>query len=175
MEAGEIVTTEDKKSAIAGARSAASVAEVEAAAAPTRRNLLFHDKSARRIALRPAGALLSPEESLAGVIGLLGAGACLAPWLAHGWLWFVLIATTVALLACYDALALWLSREECAPVLLLPEKGLRGREGQTLQVPLALAGSGRRQLCSEVRVAIMPATQESEAAIRVESEPQWLK
>src|SRR5439155_16853291 len=34
---------------------------------------------------------------------------------------------------------------------------------------------GRRRLCGEVRVGIMPATQESEAAIRVKREPQRLK
>ena len=169
------MTAGDKKSAGVGSRSAAIVAKVEATAAPTRRNPLSRDKSAQRIALRPAGTLFSPEESLAWVIGVLGVGACIAPWLARGWLWFGLIVTTVALLACYDALALWLTREECAPVLLPPEKGLRGREGQTIQVPLALTGSGRRRMCSEVRVGIMPATEESETAIRVKSDPQRLK
>jgi len=78
------------------------------------------------------------------------------------------------LLVCCDAIALWLSRREGAPVLLPPENGLRGREGQTIQVPLALAGPGRRP-CHDVRVGIMPATQESEAAIRVKREPQRLK
>src|SRR5882762_8985346 len=138
------MTAGDKKSAGVGSRSAAIVAEVEATAAPTRSNPLSRDKSAQRMALLPAGAQFSPEESLAWVIGVLGVGACIAPWLARGWLWFGLIVTTVALLACYDALTLWLTREECAPVLL-PEKGLRGREGQTIQVPLALTGSGQRK------------------------------
>src|SRR5438094_315300 len=74
-----------------------------------------------------------------------------------------------------DSLALWLSREEGAPVLLPPEKGLCGREGQTIQVPFALTGSGRRRESREVRVGIMPATRESEDAIRVNGEPQRLK
>ena len=131
--------------------------------------------SRQRIALQPAGKLFSPAGSLVWMIGLLGVMACITPWIAGGWVWFELIATTVALVAAYDALTLWLTREECAPVLLRPEKGLRGREGQTMQVPLALTGSGRRRLRSEVRVAVMPATPESETAIRVKSEPQELK
>src|SRR5258708_14437116 len=44
-----------------------------------------------------------------------------------------------------------------------------------MQIPLALTGSGRRRLRSEVGVAIMPATAESETAFRVKSDPQWLK
>jgi uncharacterized protein (DUF58 family) len=175
MEAGEMMTAGHKESAGAGVRAEPSTAEVETTAASTRRSPLSRDKSAQRIALRPAGTQFSPEESLAWMIGVLGVGACIAPWLARGWLWFELIATTVVLLACYDALALWLAREECAPVLLPLEKGLRGREGQTIQVPLVLTGSGRRRMGSEVRVGIMPATQESETAIRVKSEPQQLK
>lgn len=133
------------------------------------------EKPARRIALPPAGTLFSPKESLAGVIGVLGAGACLAPWFAHGWRWFELLLAAVALLACFDGLALLLARQECAPVLLLPETGFRGREGQIVQVPFALTGSGRRRMYSEVRVGIMPATQEGEAAVRVDSETQRLK
>jgi uncharacterized protein (DUF58 family) len=175
METGEIMTGVNKKSAGVGTPGAAIVVEAEPTAAPTRRNPLSRENSARQIALRPAGTLFSPKGSLAWLIGLLGVGACIAPWLSRGWLWFELIATAAASLACYDALALWLSREECTPVLLLPEKGLRGREGQTIQVPLALTGSGQRRLYGEVRVAMMPATQESEAAIRVTSDPQRLK
>ena len=52
------------------------------------------------------------------------------------------------------------------------EKGLRGCEGQSIQIPLALAGSGRRRLSRVVRVAIMAATRESETAISVKSGPQ---
>jgi len=149
------------------------VAEVQAPTGPARRNPLLRGESAQRVALRPVRALFSPEGSLAWVIGLLGVGACIVPWLSRGWLWFELTAMAAVLLACYDALALWRSREECAPVLLLPEKGLRGREGQTMQIPLALTGSGRFR--GEVRVAMMPATQESEAAFRVKSDSERLK
>jgi uncharacterized protein (DUF58 family) len=108
-------------------------------------------------------------------MGVLGVWACIVPWFAHGWLWFGLIATPVALLACYDAFALWLTGDEGAPILLLQEKGFRGCEGQTIQVPLALTGSGRRRLRHDIRVAIMPATQDSDTAFRVKSEPQRLK
>ena len=106
---------------------------------------------------------------------MLGVWACIVPWFAHGWLWFGLIATPAALLAFYDAFALWLTREECAPVLLRHEKGFRGCEGQTIQLPFALTGSGRRWLRNEIRAAIMPATQDSETAFRVKSDPQRLK
>jgi uncharacterized protein (DUF58 family) len=157
-----------------GARGAPIVAEADATAEPARRNLQSRDRPAPPIALRPAGLLFSPAESLAWVTGLLGVGACIAPWLARGWFWFEVIGTTAVLLGCYDALALWLTRAECAPVLLPSEKGLRGREGQTMQVPLALTGSGRRP-CREIRVALMSATQESETAIRVKNDPQRLK
>ncbi len=101
--------------------------------------------------------------------------ACVVPWFSHGWLWLGLIATPVVLLACYDAFALWLTREEFSPVLLRPEKGLRGCEGQTIKVPLALNGSGRRWLPYDIRAAVMPATEDSETAFRVKSEPQRLK
>src|SRR5262249_33986037 len=109
------------------------------------------------------------------MIGLLAVGASIAPWIAHGWLCFGLIFTTVVLLVSYDGLTLWFVRREYAPVLLLPEKGLRGGEGQIIQIPLALTSSGRRPLRSEVRVAIMPATAESETAIQIKGDPQWLK
>jgi len=108
------------------------------------------------------------------ITGLLGVGACIVPWFARGWLWFELIVTPVALLAGYDAIALWLTREEGAPVFLQPEKGLRGREGETIQVAFGLAGSSRRWLRSDIRVAIMPATEGSESAIRVKTDSQRL-
>jgi uncharacterized protein (DUF58 family) len=151
------------------------VVEIEAAPKVTHRNLRSRDQAARWVACRPAGMLFAPSESLAWVMGLLGVGACIAPWLAHGWLWLDLIAAALALLACYDALALWFARRELAPVLLPLERGLCGREGHSIQVPLALSGSGRYRQSSEVRVAIMPATRESETAIRVRGEPQQLK
>src|SRR6267142_1812495 len=94
--------------------AAPMVAEVEATAGAAR-NLQSRDKSSQQVAFRPAGTLFSPTESLAWVLGLLGVGACVAPWLAYGWLWLELIAGSVVLLACYDALALWRAREEYAP------------------------------------------------------------
>ena len=159
----------------------AVAATFEATAEPARPNPLLAGETSQRTALHPAGSLFSPQESLVWIIGVLGVWACIVPWFAHGWLWFGLIATPVALLACYDAIALWRSREECAPVLLQSEKGLRGREGQTIQVPFALIGSGwrwgsgRSWLRNDIRVAIMPSTQDSETAFRVKSEPQRLK
>jgi uncharacterized protein (DUF58 family) len=87
-----------------------------------------------------------------------------------------LTAGSLVLMACYDAFALWLARCELAPVLLAPEKGLRGREGQTISIPLVLAGSGPRGgIRREVRVAVMPSTLESEAAMGVSGDPQRLK
>ena len=169
------MTAGDRKSAGVGARGAAIAVEAQATAEPPHRNMESRDTPVQRIVLQPVGKLFSPTGSLVWIIGLLGAGACIAPWIARGWLVFELIVTTVALPACFDALALWLAREECAPILLPPGKGLRGRERQTIGVPLALTSSGRRWLRSEVRVAIMPATPESETAIRVKSDPQRLK
>lgn len=132
-------------------------------------------KFVRRIPLCPAGTRFSPEVALAWVMGFLALGACIAPWVPHGWRWFELIVAIAALLACYDGLTLWRARQETAPVLLLPEKGLRGREGQAIQLPLAITGSSQVAPGCEVRVGIMPATPASEVAIRVQSGPQWLK
>jgi uncharacterized protein (DUF58 family) len=168
------MTAGDTKQAGVDVPGPAIAEEVEARAAPTHCDPLVASKFARRIALLPAGTRFSPEVSLAWVMGFLALGACIAPWPRHGWLWFEVTVTTVALLVCYDALALWLTRQEGAPVLLPSEKSLRGREGQTIQVPLALTGAGRRRP-REVRVGIMPATQESEAAMRAQREPQRLK
>ena len=151
------------------------MATVEATAEPARPNPLLGGKTWQRVALLPAGLLFSPQESLVWIIGLLGVGACIVPWFARGWLWFGLFVMPVALLTGYDAIALWLTREEYAPVLLQPEKGLRGREGETIQVAFALAGFVRRRLHKHIRVAIMPATQDSETAIRVKVDSQRLK
>lgn len=168
------MTAGDKRSAGVGA-GASIAAEVHATAEPPRRSLQLLDKPAQRIALQPVGKLFSPTGWLVWIVGLLGGAACVAPWIAHGWSLFSLMVTTAAVLTSYDALELWIAREECAPVLFAPEKGLRGREGQTMKVPLALMGSGRRQMRSEVQAAIMPATPESETAIQVKSDPQRLK
>jgi uncharacterized protein (DUF58 family) len=175
VEVGEIMTAGDRKQTSIGGRSAALVAEVETRVTPTQADPLLGKKFAQRIALPRVGTWFSPEVSLAWVMGFLALGACIAPELARGWLWFELIVTTVALLFCYDALALWFTREENAPVLLPRGEGLRGREGQTIQLPLALIASGQHRRCNKVRVGIMPATQESEAAIRVTREPQRLQ
>jgi uncharacterized protein (DUF58 family) len=169
------MTGANKISAGLSAQAVAFTETVEATAGPARPKLFVGDKAAQPIALRPAGSLFSPQESAVWIIGLLAVGACIVPWFARGWVWFELIAAAVALLTCYDAIGLWLTRAEGSPLLLHPEKGLRGREGQTIQVPFALAGSGRRWLRNDIRVAIMPATQDSETAIRVKSDPQLLK
>lgn len=150
------------------------VAEAETAATPTNRSVLARNKQGQRIALPPAGKQFSPEVWLAWLIGLLALGTCLAPWFRRGWLSVEITGAILALLLSCDALALWLSRKEYVPVLLLPEKGIRGREGQTIIIPLAFTGAGRRRSGGEVRVGLMPATQESEAAIRVTKEPQRL-
>jgi uncharacterized protein (DUF58 family) len=175
MAAGEIMTARDEMREGPGARGSAAAVAENAAKAESAGHQQSRDKSPQPIVFCPAGKLFSPSEALAWVLGLLGVWACLAPRLARGWLWLELVAAAVALLTCYDALALWFSRDEFSPVLLPSEKGLRGREGQNIGVPLALTGSGRRQLPSEVRVTIMPATQESETAMRASGEPQRLK
>ena len=169
------MTAGDTKSVGTGGQGAAAVVAVEAAAAPRHRDPLMRNQSGQRIALRSSGTQFSPEVWLAWVIGLLALGACVAPWFRYGWLVTGGIGAAVALLLGGDALGLWLGRNDYVPVLLLSEKGVRGREGQTIIVPLALTGSGRRRLSREIRVGIMPATQESETAIRVTSEPQRLK
>jgi uncharacterized protein (DUF58 family) len=151
-----------------------AVVEVETSA-PSQRKAPVLGTSAQRIALQSAGTQFSPALALVWLLGLLGVAACVAPSLAHGWRWFSLIAIGAALLASYDAISLWLGRNELAPVLLLPKKGLRGREGQTIQLPLALVPSGRRRNGSEVRLAIMAATQECETAAEIKSDPQQLK
>ena len=150
------------------------VADGDAATAPRQRQLVLN-KAGQRIALLPAGTQFGPEAWLAWIIGVLAIAACIAPWLRGGWLWFGVLGSIVTLLVCSDALVLWRSRKECKPVIMLPEKGLRGREGQTIALPLAITGSGHRRASREIRVGIMPATQASQAAIRVSTEPQHLK
>lgn len=164
MDVSEIVMAEERKSADA---------EVESKRTPANYGPLVPNKLGQRIVLRPAGRRFSPEISLVWMMGLLALGACIAPWVGRGQIWFNVIATSLAFLAVYDALSLWLTREDCSPALLRQEKGLRGREGQTIQIPLALTGPGRPG--REVRLGIMPATQESETAFRVKTGPQRLK
>jgi len=118
---------------------------------------------------------LSPGAALVWLLGSLGIAACIAPWVERGWLWLDLIAAAMVLVACYDASALWFLRNELMPVLLPKDQGLRGREGQSLAIPLAIAGPDRCRTPEEIRVAIMPASPESETSLRVKSEPQRLK
>lgn len=172
-EARGTVKAMDMKPAGQTAGAAAIVAERDSTAEAMRRNMQSRQKSAHhRIAFQQSGTLLSPGAALVWLLGSLGVAACIAPWQVYGWVWFELIAAAVGLLACYDAFALWLTRNELAPVLLLPEKGLRGREGQNIQVPLALASSRQRRLHGEVRLAILAPTRESETAMRVKNDPQ---
>jgi uncharacterized protein (DUF58 family) len=161
---------------MAGAGAAIAAAFVETKPAEeTKRNGTSGAKSAQRTAFALSGKLFGPAITLAWVLVALGVAACITPWLAQGRLWFVVITATVALLAFYDGVALWLARDEFAPVLLSPEKSLRGREGQTLQIALALTGSGQRRLRSEIGVAMMAATRESEMAMQVKTGAQRLK
>src|SRR5580692_2441726 len=148
------------------------IAEIDPTADPTRHTLQLRDKSVERIAFQPSRTLLSPAAAVPWLLGSVGVAACIAPWLARGWQWLDLIAATVVLVACYDAFALWFARNEFAPVLLSSKKELRGCEGQSIQIPLALAGFGRRRSRREVRLAIMAATRESETAIATKSGPQ---
>jgi uncharacterized protein (DUF58 family) len=166
--------TTQKLNSVSVPGSAARVAESESTGKVARRFLQSRDKSAQRVALQPAGTLLSPTVVLAWLLGSLGVAASVAPRLGRGWLWLDLIVAIIALLACYDAVTLWRERNHFVPVLLSPEKELRGREGQSIQIPLALAGVGRHRIPGEVRVAIMPANRESETALRANSDPQRL-
>jgi uncharacterized protein (DUF58 family) len=168
------MTTLKDSSADVRWQGVAVTAQVEPRAEKVRLDPLLRGNTLQPIELRPSGSLFSPKEFLVCITGLLGVSACIAPWLARGWLWFGLIAILISLLAGYDAIVLWLARQECVPVLLQSEKGLRGREGQTIEVSFALRGLWQRPVGADVRVAIMPATQESETAIRVESYPQPL-
>lgn len=175
MEVPQIIASRNRSPEALGKPGAAVMGTVEAAAEPARLNPVFEGKTGQRIGLRPAGLLFSPQARLVWIIGLLGVGSCIVPWFARGWFWFGLIATPVVLLAGYDAIALFVTRQEYVPVLLPPDRGLRGREGETIRVPFALKGSVRRGLGCPIRVAIMPATEDSEGAIRVRDESERLK
>lgn len=165
----------DKGLASAGERKAPAPPTGDAAVRPQPPTPFAGKKTSQPVALRPAGTLFAPQGSLVWTIGLLGLGACVVPWFTRGWLWLGLISVPVALLAMLDAAALWFTRQEYLPVLLQKEKGLRGAEGQAIEVPLALTSSGRRFLVNDIRVALMPATRESESAFRIRTNPQRLK
>jgi uncharacterized protein (DUF58 family) len=167
--------SQDQISSEAGQTTPLLVAEIGTTVEASRPGLKTREKSARWIPFEPAKMQFSPAESLAWVLAVLGAAACGAPWIARGWFLLALAGAAVALIAIYDAIALWHSRSDFVPVLLPPEKGLRGREGQTIQLPLALAGSARRNRHMEIRVALMPATRDSETAMRANHAPQLLK
>ena len=164
-----------RTTAILGSPSGAIIAqEVKSVAEPTRHSSKSLNHLAQRITLQSTGASLSPATAFAWLLGTLAVAACIAPWFAHGWLFLGLISLGAGLLSVYDVFALWLARNELVPALLLAEKGLRGREGQSIEIPFAVTGSGRRLSHKEIRLAIMPATQESEAAMEVTSGPQRL-
>lgn len=159
-------------------RASPIMAAVIAGTEPTgaeRRTLQTQHKSAQRTPLYVSRTLFTSAAELAWLLAALAVTACIAPSIAHGWQWLLLISVTLALLACYDAFALWLGRNELAPILLPTEKGLRGTEGQNMQIPLALSASRRSRVRGEVRVAVMPATRESQGAIHVDPSPQRLK
>ncbi len=157
-----------------GARRTAIAAAGEAASTD-RQAKQSTNAISQQVSLTKTGSTFGPEGILAWATGLLGVGACVAPWVAHGWLLFGLIVAAVSLATCYDALALWVSRHEGEPILLMPERGLRGREGQTLQIPLGITGSARGKSPGEIVVTIMATTAESESAIRVEDSTRILK
>ena len=152
---------DNNKSASVGSRGI-SISDFAQTRAQTRRpDPEPASKLNRRVAFQTSGKLFSPTSLFVWIIALLGVAACIAPRIPRGWFWFELAASTVAILASYDALRLWRVRNECVPALLLPEKGLRGTEGQTMPVPLAITSSSRQRLGGEVVAAIMPATAES--------------
>lgn len=132
-------------------------------------------KNAQRLPFQLSGTLLSPTPILAWLLGALGVSACIGPLVARGWMLLGAIVAAVAALACYDAYRLWLARKELGLILLQQEKGLRGRERQTIQIPIAIAGSARRRARNEVRVAVMAATEASQIAMRAQSEAEWLR
>jgi uncharacterized protein (DUF58 family) len=167
------MATADHKN-VQGTPATAIAVAAASASKSSRRNPASASKQVERIPFEPTSKLFSPTAALIWMLGLLAVGACIAPWFSHGWLFFDLVAAMVACVAAYDALTLWLSRQQFAPVLLMPEKGLRGGESQSLQIPLALTSPGSHRGRVGVRAAIMPPTAESDTAFRIVTEPQWL-
>jgi uncharacterized protein (DUF58 family) len=151
-----------------------SVASMETSAEKSGRALRSTGATGQRVAFQLSRTRLSPTAGLAWLLGALGALACIIQLATRGRLWFDAIAGAVGLLVCCDAGELWFARKEFGLVLFLQEKGLRGREGQTVQIPLAIAGSQRRQTRREIRVALMAGSRESNAAMRVKSDPERL-
>lgn len=155
--------------------NAAAERSIDALAVAAAPKVASREKSPRWLACDSSGTQFTPGGAFSWLLGALGIAACVAPWIERGWLMLELIAAVVAMTAFYDALALWLARGDFAPVLLPPEKGLRGHEGQSLAIPLALAGSARRRRQIVVDLALMAANEESEIAWRVKSVRQRLK
>jgi uncharacterized protein (DUF58 family) len=153
----------------------AMIAAIASTARPASHASRLRDNSVERTAFQPSGTLLSPAAALPWLLGFLGVAACVAPWLPHGWRWFEAIAVSVFLVAGYEALTLWFARKGFTPVLLSSKEKLRGCEGQSMQLHLALAGSRQRRVRREVRLALMAATRESESAISVKSGPQHFR
>lgn len=170
---GKVMMTGDNTKASARALSVAALAAQIPVTSSAARQLPSREKPRRQVAFPPVGTVLGPAQFFAWLLGLLGVSACIAPWFAHGWRWLEIVSVAFVLLACYDALALWLARKDIAPVLLSQENALRGGEGQTIQLPLALASATGR-LRGEVRVVLMPATAEGDTATRVSNEMQRL-
>jgi hypothetical protein len=116
-EASESMKVTNQKLASVGVPgSAARVAETESTVKVARRHPQSRDKLAPRVALQPAGTLLSPTVVLAWLLGSLGVAASVAPRLGRGWLWLDLIVAIIALLVCYDAVTLWHARNHFVPV-----------------------------------------------------------
>src|ERR1700749_551837 len=158
----------------AGARKAAITALGGAMSAQTAHKAAAAAVS-EQVSLQQSSRSFGPESLLAWMTGVLAAAACVAPWFKHGWLLFGLVVAIFTVLTFYDALALWLSREDGAPFLLLPERGLRGRVGQLIQIPIAITKSSNGSPLGELHVALMATTPESESAFRVENPTQILK
>jgi uncharacterized protein (DUF58 family) len=133
---------------------------------PATRSPSSSETPTRRVPLRPGETRIGPAPAFAWLLGTLAVLACAAPWLAHGRLWLGAIFAVSGLLAGYDAWALWRMRNDLSPVLLQPESGLRGHEGQVIRIPLAFAGSKRSHSAGNILVALMPATRESENAVQ---------
>src|SRR5581483_6196419 len=108
--AGIAIMMVANKTSTSVGQTVAVAAAIESSSKPASPNLALGGKASRQSALQPSGALFSPQDSLVWIVGLLAVGACISPWLAHGWLWFGLIATPLGFLSLYDALSLWLTR-----------------------------------------------------------------
>jgi uncharacterized protein (DUF58 family) len=165
----------DTPAALPTMRETSATVVMDSTAQGNPRAALSSAKTAQRLPFQLSGTLLIPTPVLAWLLGALGVLACIGPLVARGWMLLGAIVVVVAALACYDAYRLWLARKELGLFLLPQEKGLRGREGQTIQIPLAIEGSALRRARNKVRVALMAASQESQIAVRAKNEAERLK